>query len=115
MCAADSILAYTPVISKKIQTLLPKIREYLSEQPVKKAWLFGSYSRGEESCKSDLDIMVDFDESNGIVSLFKMGRMLMDLSDQLGMNVDLVDRKGLMNFAKESVDRDKILIYERTS
>ncbi len=84
-------------------------------QPILRAWLFGSYSRGEERPDSDIDIMVDYDNSKGIVSLFKMGGILMDLSDLLGKKVDLVESKGLMDFARESVERDKILIYERSS
>ena len=87
----------------------------MSNQPVLKAWLFGSYSRGEETTSSDIDILVDYDNSKGLVSLFKMGGMLMDLEDLLGKKVDLVDNQGLMNFARESVERDKILIYERTN
>ena len=74
-----------------------------------------SYSRGEETPDSDIDIMVDYDYSNGIISLFKMGGILMDLSDLLGKKVDLVESRGLMDFARESVERDKILIYERPS
>ncbi len=96
-----------------INNLLPKIRQYLAGQPVLKAWLFGSYSRGEDTPRSDVDILVDFDETQGVISLFKMGRMLMDLTELLGVKVDLVDRKGLLDFAKDSVNRDKILIYER--
>ena len=85
----------------------------MAGQPIVRAWLFGSCSRGEESDESDIDIMVDFDESNGVVSLFKMGRILMDLSDLLGMKVDLVERRGILDFAKKSVENDKLLIYER--
>ena len=84
-------------------------------QPILRAWIFGSYSRGEETPDSDIDIMVDYDYSNGIISLFKMGGILMDLSDLLGKKVDLVESRGLMDFARESVERDKILIYERPS
>ena len=84
-------------------------------QPILRAWLFGSYSRGEETPDSDIDIMVDYDNSNGMVSLFKMGGILMDLSDLLGKKVDLVESRGLMDFARESIERDKILIYERPS
>lgn len=84
----------------------------MKSQPILRAWLFGSCSRGEETSASDIDILVDFDHSNGIVSLFKMGGMLMDLEDLLGHRVDLVDRD-VLDFAKESIDRDKILIYER--
>lgn len=85
----------------------------MSKQPVKKAWLFGSYSRGEETDSSDIDILVDYDNSNGLVSLFKMGGILMDLTDLLGCKVDLVEVRGLKSFARDSVNRDKILIYER--
>lgn len=85
----------------------------MSKQPVKKAWLFGSYSHGEETDSSDIDILVDYDNSNGLVSLFKMGGILMDLTDLLGCKVDLVEVRGLKSFARDSVNRDKILIYER--
>jgi len=103
------------MVNPKIQNLLPLIREFMSRQPILKAWLFGSCSRGEETDNSDIDIMVDFDNSKGIVSLFKMGAMLMDLTDLLGCKVDLVERKGILPFAKENIERDKILIYERTT
>lgn len=101
------------MINGNIQTLIPKIREFMTRQPVLRAWIFGSCSRGEETADSDIDIMVDFDEADGMISLFKMGGMLMDLSELLGRKVDLVERKGLLNFAQNSVDNDKILIYER--
>lgn len=39
----------------------------------------------------------------------------MDLSDILGRKVDLVDSQGLMKFARESVDKDKILILEKSN
>lgn len=101
------------MLSNQTIDIISKIRNFMASQPVLRAWLFGSYSRGEENPSSDVDILVDFDNSKGLVSLFKMGGMLMDLQDLLGQKVDLVDNKGLMSFARESVDRDKILIYER--
>ena len=101
------------MINSKIRKLIPIIREFLATQPVRRVWLFGSYSRGEETDDSDIDLLVDYDESNGGVSLFRRGGMLMDLSDLLGHKVDMIDRSGLMDFARESVEHDKILIYER--
>ena len=41
--------------------------------------------------------------------------MYEDLKDLLGRNVDLVTDRSLAPFARESVDRDKILIYERAA
>lgn len=101
-------------MNKKIVEKLPKIRAYFQDKPVIRAWVFGSFSRGEETSESDVDILVDYDHSKGRVSLMKMGGMLMDLSDIIGRRVDLVDNRGLANFARKSVEHDKILIYERS-
>ncbi len=101
------------MISQNVKNILPVIQNFMASQPILRAWLFGSCSRGEETPDSDIDILVDYDNSNGIVSLFTMGGILMDLSELLGRKVDLVENKGLMSFARQFVDRDKILIYER--
>jgi predicted nucleotidyltransferase len=37
------------------------IRNYLKNKPVKKAYLFGSFSTGNEMPESDIDILVDLD------------------------------------------------------
>ena len=103
------------MISDRIKQLIPTIQQVMAGQPILRAWLFGSCSRGEETEESDIDILVDYDNSQGIVSLLRMGGILMDLSDLLGRRVDLVENKGLMNFARASIERDKILIYERHS
>lgn len=90
------------------------IAEYFKSQPVTKAWLFGSYSRGEARPDSDVDIIVVLDK-DAKVGLFKLSSMLLDLQDLLKKPVDLVTDKGLLPFARESANRDKILIYERTN
>lgn len=94
------------------ETYIQKIISYLSKQPVLRAWLFGSYSRGEETEESDIDILVDYDKSQRL-SLLKICGMMTDLEDLLGKKVDLVENGRLKDFAVASVDKDKILIYER--
>ena len=37
------------------ETMTRKIAEYFKTQPVLKAWLFGSFARGEETPESDVD------------------------------------------------------------
>ena len=88
--------------------------EYFKTQPVLKAWLFGSYSRGEERPDSDVDILFVPDMSQKF-SLFTLGGMYMDLKDILNREVDLIPENSLLPFAKESAERDRILIYERTT
>ena len=51
------------------EQMLQTIRDYFATQPVRRAWLFGSYARGEEHAGSDVDILVDFDQDNASVGL----------------------------------------------
>ena len=90
--------------------IINNIRQYFTNRPVHKAWLFGSYSRGEETSESDVDILVVFDP---IVDLFDHIEMQQDLESILQRNVDLVTDGTLMPWVTKSVDNDKILIYER--
>lgn len=96
------------------QTMTKLIADYFKTQPVMKAWLFGSYSRGDETPDSDVDIIIALDKQAN-VGLFKLSGMSLDLQDLLQKRVDLVTDKGLLPFARESADRDKILIYERAN
>ena len=91
------------------------ISSYFATQPVQKAWLFGSYARGEETADSDVDILVVFDKDGGkSISLLKHIKIALELEDILGKKVDLITEGTLMPFAQETAEKDKILIYERT-
>lgn len=92
---------------------LKSLRNYFSGQPVNKVWIFGSYARGEEKAGSDVDLLVAFDPSSR-VSLFTMGGMYMDLRKLLGRDIDLVEDGTLEDYAAETAEKDKQLIYERT-
>ena len=96
--------------------LINVIHAYFATQPVLKAWLFGSYARGEQTPDSDVDILVVFDEENGRkVSLLRHIGIALGLEDLLGKKVDLITEGTLLPFAKETADKDKVLIYERAS
>ena len=90
-----------------------QIAEYFKTQPVLKAWLFGSFARGEETPESDVDILIVLDHSKPVGLQF-FG-MYEDLKELLGRPVDLVVDSSLAPFARESVERDKKLIYERAA
>ena len=96
------------------EKMMKLIAEYFKTQPVLKAWIFGSYSRGEQRLDSDIDILILPDKSQHF-SLFTLSAMYEDLKNLLGCEVDLITDGGLMSFARESADRDKILIYERAA
>ena len=88
------------------------VADYFKTQPVLKAWLFGSYSRGEQTNESDVDILVQYDRSQRI-GLLKIAGMHIDLENLLGHKVDIVEDGTLRPWAVESVNKDKCLIYER--
>ena len=91
-----------------------KIATYFKTQPVLKAWLFGSFARGEETPESDVDIVFVPDMSAKF-SLLTLGGMYMDLKELLGREVDLVPEGSLLPFAQKTADQDKKLIYERVA
>lgn len=103
-----------PMLSNTAKGMIPQIRTFFTGQPVEKAWLFGSYSRGEETPKSDVDILVKY-KTGERITLMTIARMTVALGDVLNKPVDLVEEGRLLPFATPSVDRDKILIYERDS
>ncbi len=96
------------------QTMTQQIAEYFKTQPVLKAWLFGSYSRGEQRTDSDVDLLVKFDRSIPI-GLFAYVRMHRELEEILGCKVDLVEEGTLRPAVQETANRDLKVIYERSN
>ncbi len=54
--------------------------------------VFGSVARGDTDASSDVDLLVDLDSDR---SLFDLGGLLMDLTDMLGTDVDVVTEASL--------------------
>jgi len=96
------------------QAMTQLLADYFKTQPVTKAWLFGSYARGEETSQSDVDLLVAYDPSAD-VTLFTIGGIYSDLRNILGREVDLVEEGTLRPYALDNVNKDKKLIYERKS
>ena len=94
------------------QAMTQIIADYFKTQPVVKAWLFGSFARGEETPESDVDILEQYDDTARI-SLLTISHMMGELERSTGRRVDLIEDGCLLPFAVESANRDKRLIYER--
>jgi len=100
------------LIKMSTQTMTQQIAEYFKTQPVLKAWLFGSFARGEETPESDVDILVEYDD-DARISLLTISHMMGELEKSTGRRIDLIEDGCLLPFAVESANRDKKLIYER--
>jgi len=86
------------------------IQNYLEKQPVSRAYLFGSYSRGDNTAESDIDILVELEKG---VGLFRFADIQIQLQQLLNQQVDLVSAGGLSPYIEKHINKDKILIYER--
>jgi len=76
-------------LKRALREHLPQLR---ARYRVKSLGLFGSYVRGEQRKRSDLDVLVDFEEAP---SLFELMDMEDELARLIGTKVDLVTRKTL--------------------
>lgn len=87
------------------------IRAYFEDKPVNRAYLFGSFVRGDAGPESDVDILVELDYRNPIGLMFI--RMEQELAKMLNRKVDLVSAKGMSKYLKPAIDQEKQLIYAR--
>ena len=96
------------------RSLMTKLKEFFSTHPVEKAWIFGSYARGEETPQSDVDILVKYmpDERPG---LFGICDLIEKLENLLGKKVDLVEEGTLYPRVRKEVESQKIIVYERNA
>jgi predicted nucleotidyltransferase len=90
-----------------------KMHQFFADKPVKKAYLFGSYARSESNANSDIDILVELDYEKPIGMKF-FGYQA-ELEKLLNMKVDIVTSDGLSKYVKPLIDKDKILIYDRSA
>ena len=102
------------MVTMNQQTMTQVIADYFKTQPVLKAWLFGSFARGEETPESDIDILVKFDRTSPI-GLFAYLRMHRELEEKLGRKVDLVEEGTLRPAAQITTNRDLKIVYERSN
>lgn len=87
-----------------IKTILKK------DGRVSAAWLFGSVARGEEKPNSDVDIMVEMNDSKKY-SMFDLLDIAFIIETKINRKVDLVEKGYLKDFAMKTASNDLIKIY----
>ena len=94
--------------NKEVEKIKSKIIKVLKKNKVSKAGIFGSYSRGEQNKKSDIDIAVEInDKDMSLLGFIKLIRLLEEL---LKRKVDLVEYSAIKPRIKERILREEIRI-----
>jgi hypothetical protein len=89
---------------------MDRISAICARYPVKELAVFGSHARGDATPESDVDFLVEFREGAG-VGLLEYAALMRELSEALGMKVDLVSKRGLKPLIRDSVLGEARLAY----
>jgi len=83
--------------------------EVVQKYRVRKIGIFGSFVRGEQNKRSDIDILVEFDSRNipGLIKLCEMERYLQKL---LKKKVDVVEKSGIRPELKKGILKEVVYI-----
>ncbi len=99
--------ARRPELSRFKRILRRHMPELGERYKVKSLGLFGSYVRGEQRERSDLDVLVEYSE---VTSLFEFIDLELYLTDLLGVKVDLVMKSGLKPHIGQNILREVIMV-----
>lgn len=90
------------------EKIFEKIVQILKNEGVGKIAVFGSYIRGEEKPESDIDIIVEFSERKSLLELVRIER---ELSEVLGIKVDLLTEKSISPYLIDTIRKEMEVIY----
>jgi predicted nucleotidyltransferase len=111
---ASGIQSQESIFMLDIEKIKPEIERVCRSLPVKRLGLFGSVLSQNFSQDSDVDVLVIFDSGEDIDLFDKYFELKEQLEGIFKREVDLVVDKEFKNpILKESIDRTRIVIYER--
>ena len=97
-----------------IEKIKPEIEKVCRKLPVKRLGLFGSALSQDFSQSSDVDVLVVFESGENIDLFDKYFELKEQLEEVFRREVDLVvDRKFKNPVLRKSIDRTRVVIYER--
>jgi hypothetical protein len=90
-----------------IEQIKQRIVPLLKEAGVLRSSLFGSVVRGEQTAKSDIDILIEFPKGKSLLDLIDLE---MKLEQVLGKKVDLLTYNSVSPYLKEHIQNDQLQI-----
>ena len=98
-----------------VEDIQQKIMPICLEYGIKKAYLFGSYARGEADEKSDVDIRIEKGDNNKLKSLIQVSGFRRKLEEVLFKKVDLITimpKQALYDIFRKKIQQEEVLLYE---
>lgn len=93
---------------KQIQKILASSKPELRKKyKVSELGIFGSYARGEQKKKSDVDVLVEFDDAPDLIKFIELERKIQKL---IGRKVDLVRKKAIRSELKNRILKELITL-----
>ena len=86
--------------TKTLEDIKRRVVPVLKEADIQKAALFGSYVRGDNTDKSDIDMLVAFPENTTLVEVAYLKRKLEEI---LKKKVDLVSFNAISPLIRDSI------------
>jgi len=83
------------------------IVEILEKEGAKSAFIFGSFARGEETDKSDIDIIVEFKQTKSLLDLVRIER---EITEKIGIKADLQTEKSISPYIAKYIENEKMAI-----
>jgi len=110
---AEEKIEYFSRIKLSRSEIIKKIKNYfIHEKKIVKAWLFGSFARGDDDYKSDIDVMIQVSDDSGF-SLLDLADVQYQLEKNIPYKIDVVMRGGIKSNIMDRIKPDLKLIYER--
>jgi predicted nucleotidyltransferase len=109
--AAEDQVAYLSFIKIDKIDLLNQLKNGIRKFPqIEKAWIYGSFARGDDGPKSDIDIAI---QTKGTFTYFDLAEVQHELETSLKRNVDVGFIDSFKPYIFEHIQADLKLIYER--
>lgn len=88
-----------------------ELEDFCEVNKIKKLSLFGSYLKNSYTTDSDIDLLVEFDENTGY-GLLDVARMERELSEIIGVKVDLRTPEELSRYFRDTIVKEAVVKYE---
>ena len=90
-----------------LKSIKPQIIRILKKRGIKKAGIFGSYAKGENKKRSDIDILI---QPTNDMSLLDISSLKIELEESLNRKVDLVSYKYIHPYLKKEILESEVRI-----